>query len=404
MMSKPISFILNHIFHCWQVHVHCYSSDGTLFSSSLQKMELYPDTQFFSSSVIADYYARCEKYGHPILIRDSAPIQLCAFLDDDRYMYLIGPYTDDFADTSMLRQFIKKNHLPEKDFYIPFIPTETFLTQLSLCCYILSDRQYSETELMDFLYSKKEIQFEKEMSLYKLDTQLQERQRITYEEELDWLTKIENGTIGHIDLNVPHMDLVNMIGLFSMDHMKQTEYMLVTAVALAIRAIIRGGVPPYEAYDLGDVSYQKLANCKTVPELYQVYDSSLQAMMQLSHTYRLRRSSNRYIEQCKNYIGKHIHQKFTLEDIANELQISPSYLSRLFTKEEGINVSKYITLQRLHAAENLLKYSSVTIGDIAEWLCFNSQSHFGQCFKNVYGVTPTEYRNTSDGFMKKKVP
>ena len=80
-------------------------------------------------------------------------------------------------------------------------------------------------------------------------------------------------------------------------------------------------------------------------------------------------------------------------DIAPAIGVSRSYLAKKFAETEGITIQQYIVRERCKHAANLLKYSDYPISIISEYFCFSSQSHFGVQFKNVFGVTPNEYRN-----------
>ena len=97
--------------------------------------------------------------------------------------------------------------------------------------------------------------------------------------------------------------------------------------------------------------------------------------------------------KSKEYIYAHIKERITIEEIADELGVSPSYLSRLFKKETGDSVSAYIRAQKIEMAKNMLRYSDYALSDIANRLSFSSQSHFIQQFKEQTGMTPKKYRD-----------
>ena len=100
-----------------------------------------------------------------------------------------------------------------------------------------------------------------------------------------------------------------------------------------------------------------------------------------------------HINVCKEYIYSHIKERITIEDLADELGVSASYLSRLFKKETGESVSAYIRKQRIEMAKNMLRYSDYSMIEIANRLAFSSQSHFIQQFREVVGMTPKKYRD-----------
>ena len=99
-----------------------------------------------------------------------------------------------------------------------------------------------------------------------------------------------------------------------------------------------------------------------------------------------------YVEQCKDYVAKHYREKIYLDEIAEILGVSSSYLSRLFRKETGTCLQDYITEFRVERAANLLIYSKEPLPRIAEYVNFPSQSYFGKIFKKYKQMTPGKYR------------
>ena len=101
-----------------------------------------------------------------------------------------------------------------------------------------------------------------------------------------------------------------------------------------------------------------------------------------------------YVERCRDYIRKHYRDKIYLEDMAQALDLSPSYLSRLFRKETGICIQDAINEERVYRASNLLRYSDISLTQIAHYVGFPSQSYMGKIFKQRKNMTPMAYRET----------
>ena len=99
-----------------------------------------------------------------------------------------------------------------------------------------------------------------------------------------------------------------------------------------------------------------------------------------------------YVEQSKDYVRKHYREKIYLNDIADTLGVSASYLSRLFSKETGERLQDYITRVRIERAANLLIYSDESLSKIAEYVNFPSQSYFGRVFREQMQLSPRKYR------------
>ena len=64
----------------------------------------------------------------------------------------------------------------------------------------------------------------------------------------------------------------------------------------------------------------------------------------------------------------------------------------LFKKETGETVSDCVRRKRVDTAKTLLQYTRYTCSEIAEYLCFSTDSHFSRVFRQYAGMTPGEYR------------
>lgn len=90
-----------------------------------------------------------------------------------------------------------------------------------------------------------------------------------------------------------------------------------------------------------------------------------------------------YIEKEKN---------ISLDIIANELFISPSYLSRTFREVEGVKFIDYINIKRVEKAKLLLSTTNETVENISFHCGYNEPNSFRRLFKQKTGMTPNEYR------------
>ncbi|MCL2421259.1 MAG: AraC family transcriptional regulator [Defluviitaleaceae bacterium] len=173
---------------------------------------------------------------------------------------------------------------------------------------------------------------------------------------------------------------------------KHYEYQVCAAITLAAHAAIEGGLDPASAYDMKGLYLQRLEICKDIPEMQQLHDEIELAFAQLVHVIHQERSNATYVEKCKLFIDQHLHMPFTLDDISDALNINKSYLSRRFAQDAGMRIMEYTRQKRIEAAANMLKYSDKTISAISANFCFSTQSHFGNLFKQMMGMTPLKYR------------
>jgi two-component system response regulator YesN len=97
------------------------------------------------------------------------------------------------------------------------------------------------------------------------------------------------------------------------------------------------------------------------------------------------------LEACR-YVSLHLDKRISLEEVAEQLYLNPSYFSRMFKKETGENFIEYVNRMKLERAKELLDTTGHPIGKICEMLGYDNQSYFIKIFKAYTGATPVEYR------------
>ncbi|MEF3312141.1 response regulator [Paenibacillus sp. GYB004] len=93
------------------------------------------------------------------------------------------------------------------------------------------------------------------------------------------------------------------------------------------------------------------------------------------------------------YVKEHFREPISLPDIAGRFYMHPNYVSQLFKKEMNMSFTKFLADIRMEYAGELLRTTSLSVGDIAELSGYNDYFYFARFFKKHTGVTPTEYRN-----------
>ncbi|CAL8899795.1 AraC family transcriptional regulator [Kocuria varians] len=93
------------------------------------------------------------------------------------------------------------------------------------------------------------------------------------------------------------------------------------------------------------------------------------------------------------YLHARLTERFTLSDVAEHLAVSPSHLSRLFTRATGVGYSRTVTRLRVFEACRLLRHTETPIGQVCFRSGFGNQSNFNRRFHEETGMTPHEYRS-----------
>lgn len=100
------------------------------------------------------------------------------------------------------------------------------------------------------------------------------------------------------------------------------------------------------------------------------------------------------ITEVIRYIQENYRSNLTLNDAAEAVHLTPTYLSYMFHKETEVTFSEYLQNCRIEHAKELLTGTEEKIRVIGELAGYNDYRHFCKTFKRVVGMTPQEYRKT----------
>ena len=92
------------------------------------------------------------------------------------------------------------------------------------------------------------------------------------------------------------------------------------------------------------------------------------------------------------YISENIQKPLKPKELAERMALSPYHFIRQFKKKIGYTPYRYVLLAKIGTANHLLKYSSLSIKEIAFTCGFSSEGSFCNAFKNIIGEWPTDYR------------
>ena len=98
------------------------------------------------------------------------------------------------------------------------------------------------------------------------------------------------------------------------------------------------------------------------------------------------------LQKCLEYIEKNYMQGISLEQVAGVFHFNTNYFSSLFKNYTGMNFSDYLLKLRLERGKVLLLETSLKVYEIAEKVGYKDPKYFNKVFKNVFGMTPEEYR------------
>ena len=213
----------------------------------------------------------------------------------------------------------------------------------------------------------------------------------TYDEDMFQYELIKNGDLQSLVIGKKLFEGPNT-GFLSDDPVRNYQFLFVASITLACRFCIEGGMPTEDAFNLSDLYIRQADRCRTVHELFELHDVMFRDLTMRMQAIRRQEAFSRPVTRCMEYIENHLQEPLSIRLLSEQAGVSESHLSTSFKNEIGIGVAEYIRRKRIDTAKSLLQYTEFSCMEIAEYLCFSSDSHFSQVFSKYTGKTPREYR------------
>ena len=105
-------------------------------------------------------------------------------------------------------------------------------------------------------------------------------------------------------------------------------------------------------------------------------------------------SPEEIVKLVKEYVQNHYAEDLDLNTIAQNLGFSSSYLTKVFNRVEQIPPSRYIRNYRMGIAKQLMNDKGMTLQQVAAAAGYKDPFHFSRSFKQTFGITPSEYRES----------
>jgi AraC-like DNA-binding protein len=108
------------------------------------------------------------------------------------------------------------------------------------------------------------------------------------------------------------------------------------------------------------------------------------------------KSRSGYSVQLLSYIHQHIYEpdKLKSEIIAQQFNVSPTYISEFFKGHTGQSLQDYIMAYKIKLIETRLRFTDMQINEIVYELGFSDASHLNRLFKKYKGISPSDYRKS----------
>ena len=209
--------------------------------------------------------------------------------------------------------------------------------------------------------------------------------------EDDIVTAIENGDISRLS-QAYHRPLNGHIGRMSLNDLRQAKYCFVCFMFMASRAAVKGGLPLELAMQMSDLYCQRMDEITSVQTINTLTYTALEDFCRKTAEYLGYGQYHSVTRLCCEYIGQHLYESISVNDIADYCKLAPRSITRYFKRDIGVSIPEYINHRRLEEARYLLVSTTLSLSQISQLLCYSSQSYLGKLFLQTYGMPPSEYR------------
>ncbi|WP_313578153.1 response regulator transcription factor [Lacrimispora sp.] len=133
---------------------------------------------------------------------------------------------------------------------------------------------------------------------------------------------------------------------------------------------------------------------------YTYLEKIRKSVLELVEQYKKEYESNsgrilrKEVAEAKSFVRNHMKEEMQVADIAAMVNMSGSYFSHVFKKEEGISFVEYVYRVRMEHARYLLESSDLKVNEIADEVGIFNPNYFSTQFKKSVGQSPLEYRQT----------
>lgn len=307
----------------------------------------------------------------------------------------IGPFISGMSILAHIREIISKHNLP--------VGERKQLEQFYHSLPVLSEIEYKHAgDLLVNLCSrpcKKAPFISVEPSTSSLN---RESLRTSIEETKDTIEKryhMEQQLVEAIakgDKKEVHHLIGTMPGIIEFsDRIPESPIRSAKNVAFVLNTLFRiaakkGGVHPVYLHNISERFAILIERTTNIPHLNKLIVLMSNEYCELVRSY----ASGHYsplVKKAVDHILLHLGNPLSLTNIAAEIHVNPSYLSRKFKEETGRTVSEYINQKRVEEAKLYLERENISITDVAFLVGFNDLNYFSKIFKKHTSLTPSQY-------------
>lgn len=164
-----------------------------------------------------------------------------------------------------------------------------------------------------------------------------------------------------------------------------------TELCYSIALVLLSYINRWEIREIGSFGLMKLEDYRSWREAFGFLKGVADVLFSLRKSGEQKRAAGAIDKIC-SFIEQNLSEDLSLVRLADEFHFNPSYLSRLFKQERGVNLSDYMDELKIRKAKELLKREELKIAEVGCLIGYEMPQSFTRFFKKWTGLTPQEYR------------
>jgi AraC-type DNA-binding domain-containing proteins len=310
---------------------------------------------------------------------------------------LVGPFLMDKPDSILISDITKRYNIPTED-------ALELYDEIDGIRIIEPFRVNHISHLVYHLFSTLIIDSKKELrennqklmqqslineSIQRYKSEIIETSAYPYEKEKELLNKVKLG-----DIPAANSTLNDLLGYVFFSQGNSLEIVKSRAIelcSLLSRVAIEGGASADMTLKVNNQFIKNIQQINTIEDLcfnlQEIVESFSNSL--LNH---IPSHNSTIIKKAIVFIANHFNDAISLENVADAVNMHPSYFSSKFKKATGSSFKEYLNMVRIEEGKRLLTNTNFSIIDIALATGFEDQSYFTKVFKKYTGLTPKQFR------------
>ena len=310
---------------------------------------------------------------------------------------IIGPFLMDSPDSTLVSDLSERHSLPaslslelyDELKYLKIYSPQQVNQLKKLVDHLLSPLLPGERALLLQTQQKmsQQARINETIQVYK-EQMPTESSTFFYRKETELLSKVRSGAVSEVKALLN--ELIGYVLFSEGGRMESVRIHSIELTTLLSRVAIEGGAKTDSIYRLNSQYLSQLYREQSLDDLCSRMQEVLEGFM--SAMFRQQDKGNPYIRKALRYMADHYSEHLELAQVAEYVQLSPSYFSALFHQTVGVSFREQLCRIRVEESKRLLLDKQYTLANIAVAMGFPDQSYYCKVFKRLVGVTPGKYR------------